>query len=117
MTIDDFDEYEIETDETCDCGNYSCQICSRTNRSPLTDLQEEAIRLLENSINLSLEDISYRHEGDFDKYQNLMLISNDTDENQTCLNIREIQYIEGKTLHFKDEDENDYTVIIEDEDE
>lgn len=112
MTIDDTDEYEFEKDETCDCGNYSCPICSSDNHSPLTDEQEEAKSLLEDNNDIDVENISYRHDGEFDEYDNLILTSNDTDETQITLNIRELQHIEGRTLYFKNQDEIEYKIKI-----
>lgn len=117
MTIDDFDEYEIETDEECDCGDNSCSICNKENSRQLTDEEEEALDLLENKNDIGIKNRSYRHEGEYDYNRNPILISNDDDECKICLNIRELSDIKKNKLDFIDPDENDYTVIIEDENE
>jgi hypothetical protein len=117
MTIDDFDEYECESDEECDCGDNSCSICNKENSRPLTDEEEEALDLLENKNDIGIKNRSYRHEGEYDYNRNLILISNDDDECKICLNIRELSGINKNKLDFIDPDENDYTVIIEDENE
>jgi hypothetical protein len=117
MNTDDFDECEFESDEECECGDYSCPICNKENSRPLTDEEEEALDLLENKNAIGIKNRSYRHEGEYDYNRNLILISNDDDECKICLNIRELSGIEKNKLDFIDPDENDYTVIIEDEDE
>lgn len=115
MTIDNFDEYEFESDGECDCGDNSCPICNKENSRPLTDEEEEALDLLENKNDIGIRNRSYRHEGEYDYNRNLILISNDDDECKICLNIRELSGIEKNKLDFIDTDENDYTVTIEDE--
>lgn len=115
MTINDFDEYEFESDEECDCGDNSCPICNKENSRPLTDEEEEALVLLENKNDIVIRNRSYRHEGEYDNNNNLILISNDDDECKMRLDIRELSGIKKNKLDFIDPDENEYTATIEDE--
>jgi hypothetical protein len=113
MIIDHDEEPEYEP--KCDCGKIDCHQCNRENFRPLTELEQKAQDLLTDKNFIIIKNESYRFEEILEN-ENVRLISNNSDENSLDLDCREVSFIEEKILHFKDPDDIDYTVIIEDED-
>jgi hypothetical protein len=109
-------DYDGEYEPICDCGKIDCPQCNGENYRPITEEEAQAQELLKDKNFITIENKSYRYEGILEN-NNVDLISNDDDENNFELNIREVYFIEGNTINFKDQDDNGYTATIEDEEE
>jgi len=107
-------DYDDEYEPICDCGKIDCPQCNGENFRPLTEEEEEAQDLLKDKNFITIGNKSYRYEGILGN-NNVDLTSNDSEENNYEFKIREVCAIEGNTIHLKDQDDNDYTAVIEDE--